>query len=40
MGADHATMSVSLEFNDVCGKVCMFLHLSSGGGGLPLVGAL
>lgn len=36
-GRTKATMSGSLEFNDVCGKVCVFLCLCKGGGGLPLV---
>lgn len=36
-GRTKAAMSRSLEFNDVCGKVCVFLCLCKRGGGLPLV---
>lgn len=32
-GRTKAAMSRSLEFNDVCGKVCVFLCLCRGGGG-------
>lgn len=37
IGRTKAAMSGSLEFNDVCGKVCVFLCLCKRGGGLPLV---
>lgn len=36
-GRTKAATSRSLEFNDVCGKVCMFLCLCKGGGDWPLV---
>lgn len=36
-GKTKAAMSGSLEFNDVCGKVCVFLCMCKGGGGLPLL---